>query len=270
MDARIRAAARAAVAGTRPSRLRPWPWGLSTAAAAVLALAFLWQSGLPPQREATDEFGQPVEIQLPEATLGIEPDVVTGAATSSQDAPQAAARETEAVQDDASAELDRVEVGGSRVRAQEEFVPEPPADAARQIVPATPSTAPKREPVPAESGTVATVPPPPPPPPVVLDEARESVRDEAAAGAGAERRDYGVAQPLPQAPPPQSVPAPAFKGRALPPVAADEHLDPEAWLQRIRERLRAGDREGATHSLQRFQSLHPHWPVPDDLQMLLR
>lgn len=50
LDARIRAQARSAALAGRP-KLRPWAWGLSTAAAAVLALAMLWQTGLPPTTE---------------------------------------------------------------------------------------------------------------------------------------------------------------------------------------------------------------------------
>ena len=50
LDARIRAQARSAAQAGRP-KLRPWAWGLSTAAAAVLALAMLWQTGLPPTTE---------------------------------------------------------------------------------------------------------------------------------------------------------------------------------------------------------------------------
>src|SRR5690606_33530604 len=56
LDARIRARAHAAVAARRRP-VRPWLWGLSSAAVAVLAVGLFWKAGLPPDglnREAGD------------------------------------------------------------------------------------------------------------------------------------------------------------------------------------------------------------------------
>lgn len=55
----------------------------------------------------------------------------------------------------------------------------------------------------------------------------------------------------------------------LPPWAEDAALAPDAWLERIRDRVQAGDRQGAEHSLRRFVLAHPAQRVPRDLQRLL-
>ena len=43
---------------------------------------------------------------------------------------------------------------------------------------------------------------------------------------------------------------------ALPAWTEDVLLEPDAWLERIRERVREGDRQGAEHSLRRFVLKH--------------
>jgi hypothetical protein len=55
----------------------------------------------------------------------------------------------------------------------------------------------------------------------------------------------------------------------LPPWPGDDALAPDAWIERIRDRVRAGDRQGAEHSLRRFVLTHPQRPVPPELQRLL-
>ena len=52
---------------------------------------------------------------------------------------------------------------------------------------------------------------------------------------------------------------------ALPPVDEDTRLAADDWLERIRDRVRQGDRAGASASLQRFQRAHPDIPLPPDL-----
>ena len=59
------------------------------------------------------------------------------------------------------------------------------------------------------------------------------------------------------------------KQAGLPPWAEDVALAPEPWLERIRDRVQAGDRQGAEHSLRRFVLAHPDHRVPRDLQRLL-
>ena len=55
----------------------------------------------------------------------------------------------------------------------------------------------------------------------------------------------------------------------LPHWREDALLDPEAWLERVRERLLRGDRPGAVQSLRQFQHKNPSRKVPDDLVRLL-
>ncbi len=50
----------------------------------------------------------------------------------------------------------------------------------------------------------------------------------------------------------------------------DALLAPGQWLERIRQRIRAGDEARARESLKRFQIRYPDTAVPDDLQPLLR
>ena len=59
------------------------------------------------------------------------------------------------------------------------------------------------------------------------------------------------------------------KEAALPPWAEDVKLATDAWLERIRDRVQRGDRQGAEHSLRRFVLEHPRQRVPRDLQRLL-
>ncbi|MBS0194706.1 MAG: hypothetical protein JSR34_10710 [Proteobacteria bacterium] len=51
------------------------------------------------------------------------------------------------------------------------------------------------------------------------------------------------------------------------PINADAKLPPSQWLDRIRARLRAGDRDGARASLHAFQARHPDVAIPDDLKI---
>jgi hypothetical protein len=55
----------------------------------------------------------------------------------------------------------------------------------------------------------------------------------------------------------------------LPPWTEDAALAPEPWLERIRDRVQAGDRQSAEYSLRRFVLAHPDRRVPRDLQRLL-
>ncbi len=58
-------------------------------------------------------------------------------------------------------------------------------------------------------------------------------------------------------------------GPALPALSDDAKLTPAEWIERVRERLRQGDRAGAASSLRAFVHAHPDAIVPADLQPLL-
>ncbi|WP_374603700.1 hypothetical protein [Arenimonas sp.] len=60
-------------------------------------------------------------------------------------------------------------------------------------------------------------------------------------------------------------PAAFSQDDVLPPVDEDARLGADDWLERIRERVRQGDRAGARASLQRFERAHPDVMVPPDL-----
>ena len=51
-------------------------------------------------------------------------------------------------------------------------------------------------------------------------------------------------------------------------VDEDAALDPAAWIERIRERVRQGDAAGARASLARLLEEHPGTELPADLALL--
>ncbi|KAA2285517.1 hypothetical protein [Arenimonas fontis] len=83
--------------------------------------------------------------------------------------------------------------------------------------------------------------------------------------------DAGAAPPTePPAPAPERARAAVAAPSPLPPVADDRLLPPEAWLERIRERLHAGDEAGARASLVLLRRAHPDLVIPPDLAGLER
>ena len=256
VDAAILAAARNATAASpsQAHRRRGLPgWALGTAAAAVLAVGIGLQ--LQPARDAL-------------------PDGVTA------EAPASASS--------ADVELQQVEVTGSRLKRA---VIEEADLAAPQAKPLSPE--PEAAP-PAPARFVVPPPPAPPAParPVAAEPLREAEAESAAQSladevqsleqyAPAERTRAEARQsearraPLPvaesapvqQAADAAGAPAPsAFSADdVLPPVDEDTRLAADDWLERIRDRIRQGDRAGASASLQRFQRAHPDITLPPDL-----
>jgi hypothetical protein len=53
-----------------------------------------------------------------------------------------------------------------------------------------------------------------------------------------------------------------------PPATADSPQVRDAWLQRIRELLSAGESEAARNSLAEFRRRYPKYALPEDLQRL--
>jgi hypothetical protein len=51
-----------------------------------------------------------------------------------------------------------------------------------------------------------------------------------------------------------------------PPATADSPQVRDAWLQRIRELLSAGETEAARNSLAEFRRRYPKYALPEDLQ----
>jgi hypothetical protein len=258
LDARILAQARTAIAA--PKR-RPRPWfmgaGFGAAAAAVMAAGIAWQLGW---------IGT-----IPGSASHLPAPAANGAGRTESDA-------------DATRE-ERVEIEFIRDQRAAEAVAPPPAPPAPP--PPQAKAAPRRQ--------DAAPPPAAAPPPVLEDVAPEPVKQAAPAappepapqafpaepqqtgaplGAmsreGAERKrdvDEQESEPLDAI---QVTGSRVAKSRAaLPPWTEDARLDADAWLDRIRERVRLGDRQGAEHSLRRFVLVHPQRAVPRELQRLL-
>lgn len=250
IDARVLQQARNAAIKLR-KRQRPWFMGagFGAAAAAVMAAGIGWQLGW----------------------LGSVPGSVTAPAARSE--TTAGARQKPA-QEEA---IERVDIDYIKSERKADDAPMPAAAPAAPPAPAAPEVRRRNQPA------------PPPPPasddlrevlPVMSNEPRpqpfpaeaaaeaDAVLDAAASGAAASERE------LAKQPASQSAPAPArsiglAKQIVLPPWGEDAALEPDAWLERIRERVRQGDRQGAEHSLRRFVLMHPQRAVPNELLRLL-
>ncbi len=125
----------------------------------------------------------------------------------------------------------------------------PPAATADAIAPATKERAVARK---------ASPPPPPPAPPAPATAARPEMRQRAEAPKQAAEQAAGGLRAQD-----------AQEVSALPHWRDDALLPPAGWIERIRERVRQGDRFGAERSLRVFQQQHPGQPIPDDLLPLL-
>ena len=131
------------------------------------------------------------------------------------------------------------------------------ATAARDAAAPTPPAANEQIAADADVAEAAPVVAAPAPSPAPAAAAPPAVADRASTAAPT----AGVAAPATVA---------AAKAETFPPVAEDAKLLPAAWLERIRARWRAGDRDGARASLATLRERHPQLVIPDDLQPLLR
>lgn len=243
LDARVLAQARAALAEAAPAapprrRLRPW-WlsaGLGTAAAATLVAGIAWQAGI---------FNVPFGSSLP---------VPRERAPLAEPAPA-----SDAVPVDLS----------HRARSRPAISAEAPAEAAREPeAAATPSPTPPAPAAPAAPATPAAAVAParsaPPPPPAPLQQRREEQ-----AAAMPERTAIATEGSTLDAVQVSGTRLKASAPAGLPHWSQDEQLAPEDWLERVRERVRQGDRPGAIRSLRLFELRHPLLAVPNDLVPLL-
>lgn len=273
IDARILAAARAAPARRSPVR-RPWIWSLGTAAAAVLAFGTLLrmqQTGIEP---------------LPEQTAPMLEETAPPAVSGEQSAPA----------------LDRIEVSGSRIRAEnaERLAPQaasemalPAAPPAPPVPSSTPAPASPPRPSaadaqdrPAEPSALRLqsqpAPPAPAAPPAVLREASPASTDSAAQrlqapklaapppGAAAEpesRQRAGAAEPGARESA-GSMAAKAFPAQEAAEADAPPESD-EALFERVRLLLAEGHAIEARRLLRAWRSEHPDAELPDDLKALL-
>lgn len=247
LDARVLAQARAALAEAAPAapprrRLRPW-WlsaGLGTAAAATLVAGIAWQAGI-----FDTPFGSSLPVPRERAPL-------TEAAPASDAVPvdlSHRARSRPAVSAEAPAEA---------AREPEAAAPPPPAP------PAPPAPAAPATPAAAVAPPVHSAPPPAPAAPAPLRQRREEQ-----AAAAPERAAIATEGSTLDAVQVSGTRLKASAPAGLPHWSQDEQLAPEDWLERVRERVRQGDRPGAIRSLRLFQHRHPSHALPDDLVRLL-
>jgi len=242
LDARIRAQAHAAARASRP-KVRPWAWGLSTAAAAVLAVGLLWQTGMPPTSEEVmyrtvpGPAPEPVGVLLHEEAAAVATDAATEAAIAESDVAMQRAAPEQAAPPAASPERS---TSPAALRVDGDVAPEP---AQRRI---------EAQPMPAPSNDAAAA----------KVRARQALPEPA--------NDFAPRlQPLPPPPPPPAAAAVPESGSAPPAkaIAADETA--EEWLARIEALLDAGEEAQALDELQAFVAAHPRERLPRRLRALL-
>ncbi|WP_147651916.1 hypothetical protein [Vulcaniibacterium gelatinicum] len=254
LDARVLAAARAELEAAAPParRRRRWPYVVGIAASCALAVGVAWRLRPLPEppamarKEAAATVAEmaPVEAAPPAAAMQAKPVAPpqpvpppAQAPAPAVDAAAATAREADAAAPAAAAKA-ASEVAPENAEAAPAFVAEPPA-------------------------TLAAPAPAPPPPAAATRTDRngastgQPVRQEA--GAAAQARESRLAAPLPE----EDV-------EDIPPATADNPEVRDAWLQRIRELMAAGELDLARESLARFRERHPQHPIPDDLRPLLQ
>lgn len=242
LDARVLAQAREALESRPRTAPRRRPWWLSaslgTAAAAVLAAGVAWQAGI-------FDIGTGSSVPVPRSRTPMADTSDTREAVDVDLKHRAAPKPPS---------QDEAEIAAAVQPAAPPAPPPPapasaPADVRDNGAPATSS--PKATPVMQEPA-----PPAAPPPPARAEAARErsamaqeGITSDAIRASGA-RLDPDTGVPLPH-------------------WREDARLEPDAWLERVRERLLRGDRPGAVQSLRQFQHKNPSRKVPDDLVRLL-
>jgi hypothetical protein len=292
LDAKILAAAHAAVAASTPRRRR---WlalsavpgsvitGVGMAAALVLVVGVVWQmrpSGPAPQpaREEGANMGyvsaeilrRPQAQVAPPPPPPAEPARELRPALARRAAPAGAAPPAPAPADD-TYYMDEAVATHAPALTQE--AADAAAVAAAPAPPASPS--PSAFSAPAESERFSAA--------AAGSERREaaSIRQQAQAKRQASQREAMAVVKAPvdvdeveltaariQEAPPAGTAAAYAAPVASVPVDEDARLPPSQWLQRIRERRDAGDLDGARASLARFKQDHPRERVPRDLRKL--
>ena len=242
----IGAAARAAH-GYTPRRQR-WMIGLGSAAGLVLAAGVAWHAGqdaLRSEQQLTTPVAAPAEAARP-AYIPVAP--ISEPARRARD--QAFAQESAAVPAPAAAPAAKPAAAPRKDEAMAKAASKPAV------------TREESRPEPVIVGAPA------PPPPAVSQPSPAADAERAppapaanAGGIGAAGNDaQSVARPRGSA-----APSP----RESVELQRDLQLDPQAWLARIDDLLRAGRRQQAIESLRLFRSAHPDYPLPDELRALL-
>jgi len=279
LDARILAAARSATTASPSRRPRPrWIAGMGIAATLVLAIGIAWRlRPLPPQPRAASE--------APAAAVRvIEPTAQSAASTPSMADDTASAQ----MQPQPPAELPKPtpaeRESAPEVQARKSTPPESPVvfdepAPMDQAAPETFAVPPPPAPVASAAAAAAGNAYPPAPAPVdTLEAARrekQAVTLDRIETTGSRIRDTESreAKSLDAA---AAADAAAVDGipRAVldeePPATADSPQVRDAWLQRIRELLSAGETDAARNSLAEFRRRYPNYALPEDLKPLAK
>lgn len=286
LDARVLAAAHAAAGGhDRRSRPRRWPAAIGIAAALVLAVGVVWQ--LRPMPETLPARGENPSAAAEAVRVGPSPaaDATLSAAPAAADKAAAATSQV--------AETRLIQPAASPAALAEPTAPPTPPSP-----PSPPGPAPARAPsvVPSVAAPTPAIVEPATPSTTPAEKSRRPQAFQAlpapaaASRAAAAPEAVKPARPAAAAPPAR-VDTPSRKMRLAPtpdasadrltgqsqartltindlPVSSDRQLRPAAWLERVRQRLDAGDRQAARKSLRLFRLAHPQHRLPDDLRAL--
>lgn len=303
LDARILAAAHAALEGKQPARRKPrWPVALGLAASVVFAVGIAWQLRPLQQTPMAASSEAPVAAAEQEA-------VADSAAT----LPQADLAETPASTKSVSAEPAQIEQAPpAPTKALMAPAPSPElrAQQPRQLAGAAKTSESRRQAQPAGNIGADSMPPPPPAPPAppapAVMAAAPAPADDASipfapdplegysayAAADSPTANLGAAAAKPQADALAEAKAARTAASARHresasldrvevtgsrmkrtdlqvPVSDDAQLPVTEWLERVRTRYGLGDAGAAKQSLLLFVKDHPSEPVPDDLEPLL-
>ncbi|GAA5010409.1 hypothetical protein [Pseudoluteimonas lycopersici] len=287
LDARILAAARAAIEPARASRRpRPrWIAGMSIAATLVLAVGIAWRLRPLPHRAPAAQDTSVSAVRM------IEPP----ARTASPQPPAAA-----------DAVYRRMRSPPAQVLSKPVPTERESAAAADKVSPPPEPAVAFDEPSPMDTQAPPPAPPPPPAPAVAQKPAANAMAAPAASTMQAAKSQPPAAAAAPEAFEPARakeeartldriettgsrirrddafgtgrVDAAAVADAAAedgvpravldqePPATADSPQVRDAWLQRIRELLSAGETEAARNSLAEFRRRYPKYALPEDLQ----
>lgn len=252
LDSRILAAARAAVAGPAPPARHPrrWPVVFGVAASLALAVGIAWQ--LRPLPDAPTEYSE-APAAAPTGTESADDDATRPAAQATDAAAlPAASGRTHPPSPVAAGE------GAAAARPVPQAFPQPEQRKAASAAQAAAAVVP-------EAPQVAPAVPPPPIAPAAATAGNEAgaARDAASSrDATANRQDAGGLAPRDAA-------TSEYGDQSIddqPPATADAPEVRQAWLQRIRELIAAGETDAARASLQEFRRRYPDAVLPEDLR----
>jgi hypothetical protein len=267
LDARILAAARAAVetpAASRPRHRSRWPVALGLAASVALAVGLAWRLRPLPEPVVYDEAASAATA---ESAMAVEtaPAAADPAARATQPvgappppsatavpAPPAAQVQVPRARPAAAAEPAVPVVTDEAAQDTLDMVADPPASPAPPVPPAPPTT-PALAPTPV--GNAART-----------GAAKAAAAPQTGDAAAAQRRDAAQAEIAEAAA--AAADAAGEPEEDVPPATADSPAVREAWLRRIRELQAAGRIDEARASLAEFMHRHPGHPLPDDLKPL--